>query len=212
MRAKILLRKLAKLFPNAAIALRYDNPWELMVAVQLSAQCTDKKVNEVTQKLFKKYPTLESYSSANIREFEMDIYQTGFFRNKARNILAAAHMLQENYGGVLPDSMEELIKMPGVARKTANIILANAFSKSEGIAVDTHVRRFALKFDLTDYTDPVHIERDLMKIIPRTQWTIASYRIIEYGRQICPARKHPCEKHPLSILYPPAARRWPSAH
>jgi endonuclease-3 len=210
-RARALLRKLASLFPDAGIALRYSSPWELTVAVQLSAQCTDKKVNEVTEKLFKKYPSLESYLEADPRQFERDIYQTGFFRNKARNILAAARQIHDEYGGAVPDSMENLLRLPGVARKTANVILANAFGKAEGIAVDTHVRRFAIKFDLTDHDDPVRIERDLMGIIPRTQWISATYRIIEYGRQICPARKHPCESHPLSILYPPAAKRWPAA-
>lgn len=203
---------LKKLFPHAKIALKYGSHWELLVAVELSAQCTDKKVNEVTARLFKKYPKFKDYLNARPAEFEQDIRQTGFYRNKAKNILAAARMVEREYGGKVPDSMEELLKIPGVARKTANVILGNAFGRVEGIAVDTHVRRFALKFDLTDSRDPKKIERDLMEFLPKKDWFAWTYRIIDYGRQVCPARKHECGHHPLTRIYPPAARTWPRAH
>lgn len=211
-RASAILKTLAKLFPAAKIALKYSNNWELLVAVELSAQCTDKKVNEVTARLFKKYKKLDEYVRARPGEFEQDIRQTGFYRNKARNILAAAKMVEREYGGKVPDTMEELLKIPGVARKTANVVLGNAFGRVEGIAVDTHVRRFALKFDLTDSRDPKKIERDLMELLPKKEWFAWTYRIIEYGRQMCPARKHECAHHPLTRIYPPAAGTWPRAH
>ncbi len=210
-RAQKLVQALKKLFPSASIALRYSSPWELLVAVILSAQCTDKKVNEVTEKLFKKYPTFASYLKANQNEFEQDIRQTGFYRNKARNILAAARMIHEKFHDHIPRTMDEILALPGVARKTANVVLGNAFGTVEGIAVDTHVRRFALKFGLTDSKDPKKIEQDLMKLLPKKEWFSFTYRAIEYGRQICPARKHACEDHPLSKIYPPAAETWPKA-
>jgi len=210
-RMQKITNTLAKLFPNASIALSFSNNWELLVAVELSAQCTDKKVNEVTEKLFKKYKTLKDYVHASKKEFEQDIKPTGFYRNKARNILKAARMIHTEYGGNVPDTMETLLKVPGVARKTANVILGNAFGVVEGIAVDTHVRRFALRFGLSDYSDPIKIEKDLMEIIPKKEWSTITYRLIEYGRVICPARKHDCVKHPLTKIYPSSASVWPKA-
>ena len=202
---------LKKLFPDAKIALKYRNNWELLVAVVLSAQSTDKQVNKVTKKLFKKYKKFDDYLKADIREFEKDIKSTGFYHNKAKNILNVAKIIKEKYKSKVPSSMEELTKLPGVARKTANIVLSNAFGIVEGIAVDTHVRRFAIKFDLTDSKDPKKIEQDLMKILPKKEWTNFTYRVIEYGRQICTARKHNCRDHPLSKIYPKAAITFPSA-
>ncbi len=204
-----MVRVLRKLFPKTKIALHYGNNWELLVAVILSAQCTDKKVNEVTEKLFKKYRTLEDYCRAKPKAFEKDIKSTGFYRNKAKNILAAAKLIREKFDEELPETMEEMLTVPGVARKTANIVLGNAYGVVEGIAVDTHVRRFALKFDLSDSGDPVKIERDLMELLPKKEWLEINHRLVDYGRQICPARPHPCEAHPLTKIYPPAARRWP---
>ncbi|MGC9046921.1 MAG: endonuclease III [Minisyncoccia bacterium] len=208
-RAKKIIAVLKKLFPKAKIALNYHNNWELLVAVILSAQCTDKKVNEVTKKLFNKYKTLDDYLKANIKEFENDIKSTGFYHNKAKNILAAAKIIKEKFNGKIPTTMNDMLSIPGVARKTANVVLSNAYGIVEGIAVDTHVRRFAVKFDLSDYTDPVKIEKDLMQIIPKKEWLSFPYRLIEYGRQICPAKKHNCINHPLTKIYPPAANRWP---
>ena len=210
-RAKKVLAALKKLFPGAGISLRYSNPWELLVAVMLSAQCTDKKVNEITAQLFKKYRSFNDYRQANARVFEKDIKSSGFYRAKTKHILAAARIIQEKFQGLVPASMAELTSLPGVARKTANVVLGNAFNIVEGIAVDTHVRRFALKLNLTRYTDPAKIERDLMAIIPKKDWFQATYLFIEYGRGVCPARKHLCEKHPLSKIYPEAAQRWPKA-
>ncbi len=192
-----IIKKLKQLFPEAKIALKYGNHWELMVAVQLSAQCTDKKVNEVTGKLFKKYRTLESYVNADAREFERDIHSTGFYRNKTKNILAAAKMVKEKWGGELPRTMEEMLTIPGVARKTANVVLGNAYGIVEGIAVDTHVKRLAKLLGLTNETDPVKIERDLMAIIPKKEWFDFTYRLIDYGRKFCVARRHEHGKCPL---------------
>ncbi len=209
-RAKKILKVLKELFPNiTGTALKYTNPWELLVATILSAQTTDKQVNKVTEKLFKKYPTLQDYAKANLNEFQKDISSIGFYKNKAKFILEAAKMIEEKFNGKVPDTMQELLELPGVARKTANVILSNAFGKIEGIAVDTHVKRFAQKFELTDHSDPEKIEQDLMKIVPKKDWSNWTHRLIEYGRQICPARKHECQNHPLTKIYPKAANIWP---
>jgi endonuclease-3 len=210
-RAEHIAVVLEQLFPHATIALRFGNEWELLVAVILSAQCTDKKVNEVTARLFRKYPTLDDYLTVQREEFENDIRETGFYRNKAKNILAAARLIKDRFHGKIPASMEEMLELPGVARKTANVVLGNVHGIVEGIAVDTHVKRFAQKFDLSDSDDPVRIERDLMELLPRSQWFPITYRLIEYGRTVCPARVHECAEHPLSRLYPPAAATWPAS-
>jgi endonuclease-3 len=204
-------RALKKLYPVHRIELNYSTPWELMVAVQLSAQCTDKRVNIVTESLFKKYPTLDAYVRATRAAFERDIKPCGFYRMKAKNILAAAHMVQDTYGGVIPRTMEELLAIPGVARKTANVVAANLYGAAHGIAVDTHIRRFAIRFDLSDYTDPVRIERDLMEIVPKKDWWDFHHRLVLYGRYVCPARKHECRDHPLTRICPEAVMRWPKA-
>lgn len=203
-RAKELDAKLKSLFPNATMALQWKTHFELLFAVILSAQCTDKKVNEVTEMLFKKYPTLNDYIEADVETFERDIRQTGFYRNKARNIIATAKMLQEKYKGVVPRTMEEMLTLPGVARKTANVVLGNAYGIVEGIAVDTHVKRFAIRYSLTDSHDPVKIEQDLMALLPKKDWFHFTYRAIEYGRTIAPARKYDTSKDPLIAIYPPA--------
>ncbi len=182
-RAAKLRTRLYKLFPDAVCALRYSNPFELLVAVILSARCTDKKVNEVTAKLFKKYRSLSSYTSVKSSEFEKDIRPTGFYRNKAKHILKTARIIQNKFHGKVPDKMADLLTLPGVGRKTANVVLGNAYGVVEGIAVDTHVRRFAIKFKLTDHKNPEKIERDLMKIIPKKEWMPFTYKVIEYGRQ-----------------------------
>ncbi len=195
-RAQLLLRALKRIFPNPKIALRYGNNWELLVAVILSAQCTDKKVNEVTEKLFKKYKTLDDYARAKQNEFEKDIRSTGFYRNKTKNILASANIIKEKYDGKIPDTMDALLKLPGVARKTANIILGNAFGKVEGVAVDTHVIRLSRRFGLSKEKTPERIEKDLMALFPKKEWFMLTYRLIEYGRKHCSARACPAD-HPL---------------
>ena len=211
-RLRKLNKKLKKLFPAAKMALKYKNNWELLVAVILSAQCTDKKVNEVTEKLFKKYKNLDAYVKADPREFEQDVHSTGFYRNKAKNILGAAKMIKEKFKGKLPKIMEEMLTIPGVARKTANVVLGNAYGVVEGIAVDTHVRRFTIRFDLSDSKDPVRIERDLMELLPKSEWFKFTYRIIEYGRHIAPAHKPDSPDDPLLKIYPETATRWPIKH
>jgi endonuclease-3 len=197
-RAKKILRELKKLFPDAGMMLNYRNNWELLVAVELSAQCTDKMVNRVTETLFKKYRTLDDYVRAKPRAFERDIYRTGFYRAKTKNILAAAKLMKTKFRGKMPKTMEEMLSIPGVARKTANIVLGNAHGIVEGIAVDTHVKRLALKLGLSMHENTDWIERDLMAILPRDEWFTFTYRLIEYGRKYCPARPHAHDKCPLT--------------
>lgn len=199
-RTERIIAKLRELFPEAGMMLNFSNNWELVVAVSLSAQCTDKKVNEVTAKLFKKYPTLDDYLRADIKVFELDIFQTGFYHQKAKNVLAAARMLKEKFGGVVPATIEELIQLPGVGRKTANVVLGNAFGIAVGIAVDTHVRRIARALGLTKHIDPKKIEQDLMKLIPQKDWFQATYLFIQYGRKYCSARRHNHVDCPLSSI------------
>lgn len=199
-RAHMILRTLRKLFPKAGIVLKFSNNWELLVAVELSAQCTDKKVNEVTARLFKKYRKLHDYVRADRREFERDIHECGFYHNKAKNILAAAKVVEEKYKGKLPRTMAEMITIPGVGRKSANVILGNAYGVVEGIAVDTHVKRLAGVLGLSNEKTPEKIEQDLMKIIPKKDWFRATYEIIEYGRKYCVARPHKHELCPLSHI------------
>ena len=196
-KAEKIFKILKKLFPNPKIALRYGNSWELLVAVELSAQCTDKKVNEVTEKLFKKYKTINDYVKANHAEFEQDVRQTGFYRAKTKHILAAARVVKEKFDEKIPSTMEEMLTIPGIGRKSANVILGNAYGVVEGIAVDTHVRRLARRLGLTTHNDPVKIEQDLMRSIPKKDWFTATYLLIDYGRKYCPARPH---KHDLCPL------------
>jgi len=203
---------LKKLYPRPTIALHHANTWELLVAVILSAQCTDERVNKVTAKLFTQFPTVESYKDATQIEMEKAVFQCGFYRNKAKNIKGAACMILERFNGEVPKTMDELLLLPGVARKTANVILSNAFQIHEGIAVDTHVRRFAIRFDLSDFKDPVRIERDLMEIMPQKEWWFFNHRLVHYGRDYCPARKHDCMVHPLTKVYSKAQNIWPKAH
>ena len=210
-RARRIARVLARLYPKAGIALVYGSEWELLVSVILSAQCTDKKVNEVTGRLYKRYRNLEEYAKADLREFERDIYQTGFFRAKTKHIVGSAKIILRQYGGKVPHTMNELLTLPGVARKTANVVLGNAFGIVEGIAVDTHVRRLSLKLGLTASRNPKKIERELMMLFPKKEWFDLTYRFIEYGRKVCPAPRHDCREHALSKIYPKAVDTWPRA-
>jgi len=179
-----------------------------MVAVQLSAQCTDKRVNIVTKELFRKYKTIDDYIHAKPAEFEKAIGSVTYFHNKTKNILAAAKIIKEECGGKVPNSMEALLKIPGVGRKTANVILGDIFNVYEGVTVDTHVIRFATRFDLSDYKDAVRIERDLMQLLPQKEWWLFTHRVIFYGRYLAPARKYDTSKDPLIKMYPPAAKRF----
>jgi len=209
---KIRIRKLnaalKKLFPTASIELNFSTPWELMVAVQLSAQSTDKGVNKITEKLFKKYKTLKDYVAADPREFEQDIFASGFYRNKAKNILAAAKMLTNEFEGSVPNTIEEILRLPGVARKTATVVLKEAHGVVAGITVDTHVIRFVQRYDLSDYKDPVRIERDLTQLLPMREWGDFTHRVIHYGRYLAPARTYDTSKDPLIKIYPLAAKKF----
>lgn len=210
-RAQEMISILKKMYPDAGMALSYRSNFELLVSVILSAQCTDKRVNEVTKTLFKKYRKIDDYARADIKEFERDIRPTGFFRNKAKNIIGATKKIKKDFNGRLPKTMDEMLTIPGVARKTANVVLGNAYGIVEGIAVDTHVRRLVIRFDLSDFKDPVRIERDLMELISKKDWFLFTYYMIEYGREVCPARKHNCKDHPLIKIYPKAKNIWPRA-
>lgn len=187
-RVHTIQRMLQKLCPDATMILTYSNPWELLVAVMLSAQCTDVQVNKVTPALFQKYRVLDEYVSADPKEFQRLIFSTGFYKNKTKNILAAATVIKERFGGKIPRTINEMLTIPGVGRKTANVVLGNAYDSVEGIAVDTHVKRLARVFGLTKETDPNKIERDLMRLFPKKDWFYLTYQMIEYGRKYCPAR------------------------
>jgi endonuclease-3 len=195
---------LQKEFPEAKIALNFTNPLELLVATILSAQCTDERVNIVTESLFKRYRNAEDYAKADLAELEREIKSTGFYRNKARNIKNAGEMLVEEFNSHVPKTMEEILELPGVARKTANVVLQNAYGVVEGIAVDTHVRRVAARLGLTANEDPDKIEQDLMTIVPRENWMRITDLLISLGRRVCTAKKPKCEVCVLNELCPSA--------
>lgn len=183
-RAAEILRRLKEAYPKAKIALKFDSRVQLLVAVMLSAQCTDKKVNEVTRVLFRKYKSAKDFSKANLKILEKEIKSTGFYKAKAKNVIAATKMIEKDYGGRLPETMDEMIKLPGVARKTANVVLGNAYGVVAGIAVDTHVRQFAQYCGLSRHGDPNKIEKDLMELFPKKEWFGLTYRIIDYNREM----------------------------
>jgi endonuclease-3 len=184
--------------------LHHENPLQLLVATILSAQCTDARVNQVTRDLFAKYRTAADYTNADPAVFEQEIRSTGFYRNKTKAILAMAAALVARHGGDVPRTMEELTALPGVGRKTANVVLGSAFGINEGVVVDTHVHRLARRLKLTTKDDPANIERDLMALVPRREWALFSHLLIHHGRQICQARKPKCEVCPISALCPSA--------
>lgn len=191
-KADIILRELKSLYPDATCTLDYKTPLELLIATQLAAQCTDARVNIVTKELFTKYRNAEDYAGADISELEQDIKSTGFFRNKAKNIKECCIKLLRDYGGKVPDNMEALLSLPGVGRKTANVILSTVFSKP-GVIVDTHCTRLANRIGLTKSKNPDIIERDLMKLLPRSEWANFSHYLVYHGRAICQARRPKCE-------------------
>lgn len=192
-----IIQRLKKAYPDARIALKYSSPMELLVATILSAQCTDERVNMVTGTLFQKYRTPADFAGADIREMEQAVRPTGFFRNKASNIIKAAKVIQERFNGRVPSNMEEILGLPGVARKTANVVLGNAYGVVEGIVVDTHVKRLAERLGLSRNTAPEKIEQDLMSIVPRKDWFAFPYLLQQHGREVCVARK---PRHEACVL------------
>ncbi len=201
-RALEIYARLEKRYLAPQPALHWTNPWELLVATALSAQCTDERVNKVTPGLFERWPEIQDMADADISEIEEVVRSTGFFRNKAKNLKAAAQRVMTEYNGVVPNTMADLITLGGVARKTANIVLSNAYGVHEGIAVDTHVKRLSFRMGLTTNTDPVRIEKDLMPLFPRETWGDANHFLVYFGREVCPARTPKCTQCELNDICP----------
>lgn len=195
-----ILAGLDEMYPAATCALHHSNAWELLVATILSAQCTDKRVNEVTPSLFRKYPTMRDFAAASQQEMAQDIRSTGFFNNKAKSVIGAARKILGDYKGEVPREMEALLSVPGAARKTANVVLGTAFGLAYGVVVDTHVQRISRRLDLTKATEPVKIERDLMQAIPKAKWILFSHQLIHHGRALCVARNPKCAECKLEPL------------
>ena len=195
-----ILRGLDEMYPGATCALHHHTPWELLVATILSAQCTDKRVNEVTPGLFAKYPTPADFAAARPEVIANDIRSTGFFNNKAKSLVGAGKRVVSEFGGKVPKTMEEMLTIPGAARKTANVVLGTAYGIASGVVVDTHVQRIARRLDLTRNTDPIKIEQDLVKILPKEKWILFSHQIILHGRALCVARKPKCGECKLNPL------------
>ncbi|BCL35875.1 endonuclease III [Nostoc sp. MS1] len=201
-RALEILSRLKRLYPDATCSLNYTTPVQLLVATILSAQCTDERVNLVTPTLFSCFPDAPSLANADITELENLVRSTGFYRNKAKNIQAACRMIVNEYNSEVPNTMEQLLKLPGVARKTANVVLAHAYGINAGVTVDTHVKRLSQRLGLTKYPDPIHIEQDLIKLLPQPDWENWSIRLIYHGRAVCKARSPMCEACELVDLCP----------
>jgi endonuclease III len=199
-RLKKILAILDQMYPNVTCALNHSNPWELLVATILSAQCTDKRVNMVTPGLFRKYPSMRDFAGARQEELAQDIRSTGFFNNKAKSVIGAARKIISDFGGEIPRDIDQLLTVPGAARKTANVVLGTAFGIASGVVVDTHVQRIARRLDLTKADDPVRIEKDLIRILPRDKWILFSHQIIHHGRALCTARNPRCAECGLQPL------------
>ena len=207
-RVREILQRLDERYPGVTCALQHKSAWELLVATILSAQCTDVRVNMVTPVIFAKYPTPAAFASLKPEELEPDIRSTGFFRNKSKSIVGAAKAVMERHGGQVPETMEELLEIPGVARKTANVVLGTWFRKGVGVVVDTHVHRIARRLELTRNDDPQKIEQDLMRVIPQARWIDFSHQVIHHGRQLCVARMPRCADCPLETLCHAADKTW----
>ena len=207
-RVREILARLDAAYPGVKCALHHSSAWELLVATILSAQCTDARVNMVTPGLFKKYPTPQAFAALEPQELEPEIRSTGFFRNKAKSLVGAARKIVSDFGGAVPDEMDKLLTLPGVARKTANVVLGSWFGKAEGVVVDTHVHRIARRLELTANDDPRSIEQDLMKIIPRERWIDFAHQLIHHGRALCLARSPKCADCPLENLCHAADKTW----
>ena len=211
LRAKRIVAYLKKTYPVPATELRYTTPFQLVAAVMLSAQCTDKIVNRVTEKLWKKYKSAEDFARAKQAVFQKEISSIPFFRNKTKAIIGAAKIIQNDFGGTVPQTEKELVVLPGIGYKTAHVILGELYNIYEGIPTDTHVKRFAKRFNLTDENDLKKISKDLEQLIPKKDWKYVNNGLVLYGRYICSARPHDCSLHPLTKLWLPAAKRWPKA-
>jgi endonuclease-3 len=207
-RVQDILNRLDQRYPNVRCALHHNSAWELLVATILSAQCTDVRVNMVTPILFQKYPTPQAFAGLKPEQLEPDIRSTGFFRNKSKSIVGAAKGVVEEFGGQVPDDMDKLLSLPGVARKTANVVLGSWFGKAVGVVVDTHVHRISRRLELTKADDPKKIEQDLMKVLPETRWIDFSHQIIHHGRALCIARRPKCAECPLENICHAADKTW----
>jgi endonuclease III len=207
-RVSEILRRLDQTYPDVTCALTHASAWELLVATILSAQSTDVNVNRVTPELFRKYPTVEDFAALTPEQLEPDVRSTGFFRNKSKSVVGAAKKIVSDFGGKVPDNMDDLLTLPGVARKTANVVLGTWFKKADGVVVDTHVQRISRRLELTKENDPQKIEQDLMKVIPREKWILFSHQIIWHGRKLCHARKPRCVDCPLENLCHAADKTW----
>jgi len=203
-----ILKRLDQLYPDVTCALTHSSAWELLVATILSAQSTDVNVNRVTPELFRKYPTVQAFAALTPEQLEPDVQSTGFFRNKSKSVVGAAKKVVADFGGQVPDEMDKLLTLPGVARKTANVVLGSWFKKAEGVVVDTHVHRISRRLELTTQDDPPKIEQDLMRVIPREKWILFSHQIIWHGRKLCYARKPKCVDCPLENLCHAADKTW----
>lgn len=210
-RAAAIVAFLKKKYPNPKTELRYSTPFQLVVAVVMSAQCTDKVVNKTTETLFKKYKTPRDFERADFESLAKEISSVTFFRNKAKAIIAAAKKVEHDFGGKIPKTVAELVMLPGVAYKTANVVLGELYDQWDGIPTDTHVKRFAYRFDLSDSTDLYKISKDLESLVPKKDWKYVNNGFVLYGRYICKAGKHDCSTHELTALWPPSRSRWPAA-
>ncbi|HWF05594.1 MAG TPA: endonuclease III [Candidatus Angelobacter sp.] len=207
-RVKDILTRLDERYPNVRCALHHNSAWELVIATILSAQCTDVMVNKVTPGLFQRYPTPQAMAAATPEELEPILRPTGFYRNKAKSVVGASRAIVENFGGSVPDEMDKLLTMPGVARKTANVVLGSWFGQAVGVVVDTHVHRISRRLELTKADDPKNIEQDLMKVIPQNKWIDFSHQIIHHGRALCIARRPKCAECPLENICHAADKTW----
>lgn len=210
-RAKRIVAWLKKEHPEPKSELTYRTPFQFLASVVLSAQATDKAVNRMTESLWKKYKTVDDFANGNLATFTREISSITFYQNKAKHIVAAAKLVNERFGGKVPKTIEELTELPGVAYKTANVVLGELYDIWEGIPTDTHVRRFALRFDLTDNTDLTKISKDLEALIPKRDWKYVNNGLVLYGRYVCNALPHDCAAHPLTKIWPEAEKRWPKA-
>ena len=210
-RIEKIVAYLKKTYPKPKSELAYETPFQFVTAVILSAQCTDKAVNKLTATLFEKYKTVKDFATADPEIFTSEISSIPFFRNKAKSIIGAAREIQARHDGVVPRTEEELVALPGIGYKTAHVILGELYGLWEGIATDTHVKRFAKRFDLSSHDDLKKISKDLEALIPKKDWKYVNNGLVLYGRYVCPARPHDCAGHPLTTLLPPAANRWPKS-